>query len=261
MTSGRHSQQLGYVSPSSSASALDTVLLEQDKWDANINYLTKMGVVGYLNQLLYGGSTVSENCTNADGQGNPYTVFAYPSRQDLQFIIGTSHGSLSTGIFEIKTYTEILRCNLNTELTPRYPVVSILNFDWIGDAYSKDGDVVSLPILTPNGKTVTVSEEVYGSIYITYTVYRFVYSLIISPLQKAIENSMQCWIYVCWDGGNTALEYKFPDGVDTVNSAGTVGTCQNSKTLYNGTVNDKKPVTCVSPEDSEKHVDYCDQKI
>ncbi len=258
MTTDRNSITLIYSGPPG-ADAADFVLLEQQEWDKNVNRLTKLGVIGYLNNLLYGGTDITENCSDA---ARGYHVYAYPSRPDLNYSIGCSQGSLGPSRIEQLVYSEIINCDLKTELTPRYPVMEIKTFGWIGDPLGLEGHVVERPELTLTpANTLLISDPVYGSVLITYSLIRHARTLAINPLPGAVENALQCWIYALWPGGRRTLEYNFPEGDDLINDAGGVGVCQGSRTLYHGTINDSPTVKCVTPEDEEKYSDYCDQKI
>jgi hypothetical protein len=247
MADDKHPLQLAYVLPSSTRETSNFVKLEQEKWDPYVNILTKLGVVAYLNKILLGGADLETNCS-----GNEYRIFAYPSRPDLAFIVGTSHGTLSTPIIETVEFTEALQCDMKTELTPKYPVVDIIRFDWVGDAYGLQGDVVSRPILTDNGETIGVSVPVYGTVLVTYTVFRHVYTLDIHPLEGATENALQAWIYACWDFGNEVMECKFPDGAETEEC--------NNRDGDTGTINDVSPPGCIPSSDEEKSIDWCKWK-
>ena len=222
------------------------VILEQDKWDANVNYLTKMGIVGYLNQLLFQDTPLETNCS--DGI---YRVFAYPYPVDLNYLIGTTHGTLGYGIHEEVEYTEIMQCNLSTSINLKYPSLGIVRFQWIGDAYNDLGDIVNTPTIDIKGQVVSISSPVYGSFFITYKVHRVTYTLSVLPLKEGVENLLQSFVYACWEQANVVMECRFPAGADT-------NTCNNSGIKnYNINVGPDNKKKCVGTMPKEEYVDYC----
>ena len=62
----------------------DFVLLEQEPWDPYVGYLTKLGVIAYLNALLFEGPEVLPNCAYNGGMFSK-AIYAYPSRPDLNY--------------------------------------------------------------------------------------------------------------------------------------------------------------------------------
>jgi hypothetical protein len=249
MTDERYTLSVSYVPPDASRENDDFVLLEQEELSSNVNKLTITAVAAEIANILGGGYDYTENCAPPR-----YHVYAYPSRDDLQFIVGASYGTLSEPVTEDKEFTEFLQVNLETELTPKYPIHALLTCRWLGDVYGPEGDIVSPPGLAIDGKIIRVDAEVYGTVVVEYAVYRLSYGLDIVPRPGAIENRIQSWVYACWDGGNVKMEMKFPEGADE-------DECANKRDGDGGTVEPSKDVPCVSPTTEEVYSDWCDQKV
>lgn len=247
----RHPLQGVIVSPSRGVND-DSVLLEQEAWDPYVGFLTKLGVVAYLNKLLYQGDDLEPNCAY-DGSSYSKTIFAYPSRPDLNYIIGCSWGTLGPRRVQEVDYTEAIQCNL--ELGPQltYPALSVTRYSWVGDAYSPEGDILTRPSVTINDHGIAIAEKVYGTLLVTYRVCRHLYSIAIRPRSDAEENKLQSFVYACWDGGNTFIEVEAPAGAeeDQCNNFGSGGD--------HFTTGDDVPQS-VPPEDQTIWKDYCTQE-
>lgn len=252
MTTERQTLRLTIVSRDRSRDNDDFVLLEQEAWDPYVGFLTKLGVVAYLNKLLFEGPDVEPNC-GWDGSSFSKQIYAYPSRPELNYLAGCSHGTLGPQRVQEVDYTEAIQCNLELEPQLKYPALSVTRFAWVGDAYSPLGDVLTRPTVTINATGIKIAEKVYGTLLVTYKVCRHIYSIAIRPRIGATENKLQSFVYACWDGGNTYLEIEAPVGAED-------GECN---TFGSGgdhfTSSPSKPQS-VPSEDTNIYIDYCTQE-
>jgi|GEM_PF-7075193 hypothetical protein len=247
MASDQHSLRLAIVSPSSSRSTDDFVRLEQEPWDPYIGSLTRFGVLAYLNAMLFQADEPEPYCA---GDSPTLTVYAYPSRADLNYLAGASWGTLGPRRVQEVLYTEALQLDLELEPELKYPALSIERYVWVGDAYSPAGDVLVRPAVTISGSGITIAEKVYGTLLVTYRVCRHLYSLAVQPRPDAEENRLQSFVFTCWDGGNNYIEIEAPEGAEE-------GACNNrGGSTFNPIWDDYTP-DHVEPEDINVDVDYC----
>jgi hypothetical protein len=251
MATDRHSLRLVIVSPDRSRDNDDFVLLEQEPWDPYVGFLTKLGVVAYLNKLLFQGPDLAENC-GWDGDTLSRQIFGYPSRRDLNYTAGCSHGTLGPRRVQEVDYTEAIQCNLELEPELTYPALSVTRFAWVGDAYSPLGDVLARPAVTINANGIKIATKVYGTLLVTYKVCRHIYSIAIRPRVGATENKLQSFVYAVWSGGNTYLEVKPPAGAED-------GECNYYRGSGNFTSEPNKPQS-VPADDQNIYIDYCTQE-
>jgi len=248
MASKQHTLRIAIAQPKRDRNNDDFVLLEQEPWDPYIGFLTKFGVYAFINSILFNEDEPEDNCPPSILSRS---VYAYPSREDLNYRIGCSWGSLSARRVEVIDYTEDVQVDIELELDLKYPAVSITRSSWVGDVYTADGEVINptpQAIVTTDG--VSLTEKVYGTLLVTYKVCRHVYGIRINPRVGAIENQLQSFVYACWDGGNTYMEMEIPDGSED-------GGC-NYKIDYNLHMPDSDdPPDHVDPENEYLDIDYC----
>ena len=247
MAADQHSLRLTLTPAARSRASDDFVLLEQDRWEANIGYITKFAMFQYINHLLFNADPPAANCPVL----GPRTVYAYPSRPDLNYRIGCTWGTLGPRRVNESDFQEALQCNLQTELETRYPPLAVTGYTWLGDAYSPAGDVLTRPAVTIADGKIRIAQAVYGTLLVSYTVHRHLYSLATPVRPGALENTIQSHVYACWAGGNTVIEIEQPEGAED-------GECNyNHSGGMVDLIDDRQPPDHVDPEDEYIDVDYC----
>ena len=224
----------------------DFVLLEQEPWDPYTGYITKFALYQFINHLMFQGKPPEPKCPILA----PRTIYAYPSRPDLQYFADCSWGELGPRqVFELE-FREVIQCNLKSELETRYPALSITNFSWVGGAWSRDGEALNQPNVQIDDKKIVLSQRVYGTLVVFYKVCVHKYSLSIKPRPGAIENKIQSHVYAIWNGGNKVIEIKHPDGTED-------GECNYNIDYELDIPDDYQPPDHVDPEDEYADIDYC----
>lgn len=228
--------------------SLDFVLLEQAPMEIDVNYLTKAGVIRFLaSKLPNSTTTITTNCGPSDGSYSS-TVYAYPYPQELNYRIGISWGSMGDRTMDIVTFTEIIQCDLQTTLKPKYPVLEIIDYDWVGDVYNAVGQAIEKPAITSIATGLTLSEPVYGSLVVAYRVVQHKYDIFVSS--RGVENKLQSFSWAVWDGGNAMLELEPPDGAED-------GICQGGSSGTSSIEKIPGAPDYVESHDETHHIDYC----
>lgn len=243
--------------PPASAGDSARVLLEQDEWDSYTGYLTRMGALAYLNNLLFGDEddAEEENCgVDLDGHVRK-NVYAYPDPANLHYLIGLSHGEMGPQTVEELEYAEVLNLQADQEAGLKYPCFGIISTSWIVDAYDSEGSPQHRPAVRITGGTQPkFLISTYGALLVTYRVIRHSYAIDVPPRENAGENSLQSFVWAVWPGGNDYMEVDLPDDQEP-------GDCNNSirgqgHIGYNGP---NRP-NSVPPEDEDVYIDYCTQE-
>lgn len=231
----------------------DFVLLEQEPWDPYIGFLTKMGVIGFLNELLFKEPEVQANCAS-DGSFYTNTLYAYPSRPNLSFKVGWVNAIVPNHLIKFPLYTEVIQCDMNLKATLKYPAMEIKSVGWVNEVYGETGEVTTKPNITIVSDGVKFSKKVYGSVLVTYKVCQHVFPFSVKRRTEAIENFFSAFAYAIWTGGNTFLELKAPEGAEE-------GECNTYRGT--GTFSGKEPNVPenVPSEDEYEDIDYCTQLI
>ena len=228
------------------------VLLEQEAWDPYINYLTKAGVIGYLNAKLFNAPQPASNCASADGSYTT-TLYAYPSQADLTYAARVSWGVIGDRMGGVVDYTEVIQCDLLTEIRPKYPAVSITRYEWIGDTYDREGSLIPKPEVTLGEQDLTLSQPVYGTLFVTYKVVQHRYPVAVSPRPEAVENKLTSFAYALWSGGNEFMELEAPDGAE----GGECNGALKGGSSINFNEGDPDNPGYVDGEDEIHEFDYC----
>jgi len=246
MAADQHSLRLTITAPDRSRDNDDFVRLEQEPWDINTGYITKFAMFRYLNHLLFDADPPEADCPVL----GPHTVYAYPSRPDLDYLLGCSWGTLGPRRIDEAAFSEAIQCNLQTELEPEYPPLTINGYTWLGEAYSPAGDVLTRPAVTIVDGKIRIAQAVYGTLLVNYTVCRHLYELSTPVRPGALENTIQSHVYACWDGGNTVLEIERQDGEES-------GECNYLHDADLDVTPDGLPPDHVDPENEYVDIDYC----
>ncbi|KGO33208.1 hypothetical protein JT06_15850 [Desulfobulbus sp. Tol-SR] len=224
----------------------DFVRLEQEPWDINTGYITKFAMFQYINHLLFNADPPEANCPTL----LPRTVYAYPSRPDLNYRIGCTWGTLGPRRINESDFQEAIQCNLQLQLETEYPPLEINGYTWLGAAYSPEGDFLSHPAVTIVDGKIRIAQAVYGTLLVSYKVHRHLYTLALPVRPGAAENTVQSHLYARWSGGNEVIEIKQPEGAET-------GEC-NYITGYTLDISpDDQPPDHVDPEDEYVDIDFC----
>lgn len=213
MASDQHSLRVSLNSPLASAAAGGSVLLQQEAWDPYVGQLTKMQVFAWLSKIIFQTAIPSGYCPPGF-PGFSKTIYAFPSSPSLNFKVGCSNGSLHDGHVEILDYTELVQVNLNRNPPLKYPAMSISSYAWDGDVYNKIGEMVGHPDISLIDNSLSLRDTVYGSLRVTYKVYRYTYILSVQPREEYQEKKFQSFIYAVWGGGTTYIEVEAPVGAE-----------------------------------------------
>lgn len=247
------------VSPLSLGDSDASVLLEQEGWPRYIGYLTRLGVVAYLDGLLFGdddAEDASRNC-GTDQLGRVVkNIYAYPDPADLGYLIGISHGEIGERIVEDLEYAEVLNLQNETEINLKYPCQGIISKEWITDSFNVEGGELPPPnvSITVDGTDLDVSGPAVGALLVVYRVIRHRYRITVPPRENAGENSLQSFVWVAWNGGNNYMEVSLPDDQEP-------GECNNyGDTGHIGDPGPDRPDS-VPPEDESVDIDYCTQLV
>jgi len=224
----------------------DFILLEQFKSDMEATALTKAGVYHFLNAKLF------------DRYSGPVTrpadprkyVFAYPSPPELPYRFGMSWGTFGPLTVRDKIMVEAIRCNLELVITPKYPVVTIHEWQWVGGVYDQKGTRIIRPVInrSDDGRSLILEDRVYGLLSIVYHVIQHEYLVNVPVRDEPAENKYPSYAYAVWDGGNTYLGL---DPLPPVEGGGGGG----------GTIieddDDKDDDDYIKGEDEIHEFDYC----
>lgn len=248
------------VSPLSLSGAAGSLQLEQEGWGRYVGYLTRVGVVAYLKNLLFGDEdydTEASNCgPDADGHVRK-SIFAYPGPAELHYLIGISHGEIGERIVEELDYAEVLNLQEDQAVSLKYPCRQLLSTTWLIDAYDSDGETLPEPdiVIKQDGNTKSFATSTYGALLVVYRVLRHRYRIDVPPRENAGENSLQSFVWAVWTDGTNYMEVSLPDDKEP-------GSCNNSFRGHGhiGTPGPDRPES-VPPEDEDTFFDYCTQKV
>lgn len=230
----------------------DFVLLETEPWEPYKGFLTKAGVVGLFNKILFEDKEVEPNC-NSNGLFYTNKLYAYPSRPDLVYNIGWVSATGGERIIKTLVFTEAVQCNFELEINLKYPVISIESANWLGGSYGSEGEFVTNPEITISETGITLSKKVYGTLIVKYKVCQHTYSFSVNK-RTGIENLFTAFAYAVWEGGNTYVELLPPSELEDGARCNTYGGSGNF------TSDDPRPDS-VPPEDEYIKIDYCTQEV
>jgi len=207
------------------------IKLEQEEWNPYVGYVSKAEAVKQIGNYLFGAGTFGSalDC-GIEGQTITSVIYAYPYQKDLGYELFTSYGTLTGGTSTERNVQEItkrenLAINLDNEITLSYPALNgIKNFQWVGDVYDEEGQIVNKNSITytfNNIDKIKLNKKVYGSLKLFYGVLRHKCELQVTMREEAIENRFSAVVYAIYSDGLVFLEISPPPGVEE--SAGYTG--------------------------------------
>lgn len=252
------------------------VMLAQESWEPYVGHLTKLQAIGWLTKFIFAGPDPASFCPDIIGDGYAKTIYAFPSKDNLNFRIGCSNGTITQGAIQYLDFTELIQVNLDKTPSLKYPALRLTSYIWEGEVYNSKGEVVTPPQINLNSHAPILSASVYGSLRLTYQTFRHTYTVTIQPRAEYQENKFQSFIWAIWNGGTTWIEVEAPLGAESDSSAmsclskydGSAGQFSpvagtTGKTIlpsgFDGS--EEEPFGKVEGEDETVNIDYCTQLI
>ena len=250
-------QTVGIQFGNRQSSVNNYLILKQSDYPEGTGYATKLDIVTAISDALYTATLGYIDC-GIDNGSFTTTMFAYPSSEELQFFVGSTHGSIGDGVHQNITVKETISFKLSSEESVKYPVKEIVDVSWNGEIFDGNGKTTSAPSLSFSDRDIVADKVVYAQAIITYKTFRVAYSVTITPREDSVENVYQSVFYAVFDGGVTMEEVEPPPGAEDDYANGT--TCGwRSEVNIDGPSG--LPVPYVDQKDRTIHVDYCSQEV
>lgn len=229
--------------------------IEQEPWQTT-GIVTREHVAAYLMKVLYDVGDYPVTCGVNDIDGllsYDSVVHVYPSRNDIHYIFGLSHGTARTAIHATVTLTESVSFDIDKNLDVTYPIHSVKKIKWVGNVFDENGNIIfNPPQFVVSQNSVTLPYMIYGAAEVTYVTERHSYNINVPKRSGSIENSYQSFAYVVSKCGVSYIELEgLPLGD---------GECEED-TPENVEIDpdDKKPY---SPQANKiEEIDYCTREL
>ena len=236
------------------------LILEQEDYLAP-DKLTMLDVVRILSDIVTTGSSTgaSKDCIMSDdGRSFVANVFVYPYPETLAYNTGAVNGSLSAPLRTIVTKIETLKFSLDNVAHLKYPVKAFIGGSWVSDVYSIEGELISPPAVSQDGREVRIENKVYGAYEVKYTTVVDFYRMTVSLILDAVENFFQSVFYAWFDGGIELLDIKPPPNAEEnwLNQVDCNG--GGSNVTIHGPEDDPDRAPTVGPTDKTIALDYCE---
>lgn len=239
------------------SSSQDLLDLEQDSWESYVGRLTAANMVRYIRNMLFGEAEDSYFDCGLDGEGRCVTVIhAYPLTSDLGYRIYCSYGELGSGIITSFDETEIVEFQNSSTASVKYPCQRIVDREWLGTIYDSQDNPLAHPPIEINGKELIVPEKIWGTVKLTYRVYRRSYGLTITPRADQIEGSYSAAVWAIYDGGIEYLVLSEPPGIDNYSTDGRCGYSSWTNVEF---APDEPPKHPAGDFDKYIDIEYCTQ--
>jgi hypothetical protein len=163
-----------------------------------------------------------------------------------------SHGELGVRQEFTENFRELLQVKLTKPTDPvstSYPIRSLVSYEWIGDVYNKEGEVIEKPVINLVRGEFFIPSRVYGTIDVEYSVEKHIYSL--KVMQREGEDEERSWdsvVFATYKGGVEWEEVKPSASID-VDSP-----CQEYWVKF--VIGDDDP-HYANPSDKFTKMDYC----
>ena len=154
----------------------------------------------------FNGSNPTQVECSLDGDGcMTATIFAYPIPWDLNYTLRATHGRVSSRREYVQEFRELVQVRLQDPgipISPDYPIKSLRDYEWFGNVYNNLGDVVPSPNITVRDTEIYIDARVYGTIDVTYTVEKHIYTIEVTPdFDRPVADQYKSVAYAPYDGG------------------------------------------------------------
>lgn len=236
----------------------DTLRLEQKPWD-DVGKTTAIDIIRGMASMFFDEPKEEQDCGyDLTDRSMSTEIYAYPSRPDLVFRIGVTMGLLGGGVLESVPVNETIDFRLQSSATANYVANGDIVAAWSGKTYNAEGDIISPPVINiDNDGGISIDQNVYGSMRVSYKTMRYRYSLWVSPRVDSPENSYQTVVWAAWDGGVALLQVEPPPGAEE-DLLGDTDCTDRGGNLVIGPDDDDDPLPIVEPgKEEEIYLDYC----
>lgn len=145
------------------------------------------------------------------------------SRDDLQYAISASYGTLSSKVLDTDDFSESVSVEGESSIDLEASLLGMLHASWEGAVYDGDGgQIVPTPTIENDGAVVSFWKNgalivVYGTLRLSYTEQYDTYILTIAPRDEGtydaddLSTAYQSTVNAVYSGGVASLEISLPD--------------------------------------------------
>ena len=153
------------------ATAADLVLLEQEDDGAYAGRLTRLGMIRYIDHVLYASGDAAApavvDCGGAPGNINT-AILVWPLKDDVCYRLFTTIGQLGAGTLGEVEETDTVSFTLTETASLRHTARRILSAEWLTGPWTTGGERIAPPPLTADGRELRANVPVYGSVRVRY---------------------------------------------------------------------------------------------
>ena len=257
-------------------SGLNALWIEEKGWEMDENKISFVDLYRHTGSQLINTSLIgnpydlasiqspTHDCGITDGQIHN-TIYVYRQNPALGYSLKHSYGELgqlSSGAAEETHFEEVFNFNIEKNATLSYPNIGNLNVTWQGVVYDAVGNVISAPSYVIENNSIVLSEKVYGSLKVSYTLYRDVYTFTVSPGDDS--DLFGGVFYALYNGGISWLEVDSPNEITSALLNGDVdcGYQWGNVTFPDSLPDDSDTPPTEAPKvDTTVTTDYCSQVV
>lgn len=199
---------------SSSSVSEGSLKIKQEEWEENTGFITKANLYSILyNNLRNSATSGIVNCGMDSDTSLSATIYVYPNPENLNYQLYTSYGVLSPHRAESFVQKERIDFSVSDTGTLGFSVPSNITYTWEGVVRDSTGATIDAPSVSFDWDAVTLSQKVYGTLFVQYNVPRHVYTLGVQARTEDEEVSQDAFgavIYGVYSGGISWIEMEPP---------------------------------------------------
>ena len=238
------------------------LIIEQSPWGFGVGRVTVGAIVAYLQAMVSHRQAPELDCGLGANGGYSATIFVYPTPAELAYQFAASRGEITGPTISDVEITEAVQVSPpDTEVSLRYPSLSVKSAEIMGQGYDDTGALVTGPVsASVVDNEVILSRPIYGTVRVKYMVRVHAYRVTIEPIEGAAENKHACTVYGRWHGGVRWKILEPPPGADdNVDSLLPCGFGHGSTEFED--LPDKDGPPRADKADRLVEIDYCTQQV
>lgn len=271
---------------SSISGSNNSLKIEQRPWGDYVGKVTSTDFLVLADMLLYNGSgisgmdmyshpfrtidtmiarmkmisqSLSMDCGFNSDKSISVELYVYAVPLNLSYSLFASYGVLTRKQREYIDQSEIIPVNYTESIELKYPVQGIKSFQWEGDTWDDDGNIVLNPTITVKAGVLYLSSKVYGIISIKYFTVRDIYKLTVHARKDSKIGLFESVVYGVYNGGVEYLKVTPPPNADEIASGDSVCGWDWSVTII---IEGEEDICRIPEVDGDRNIsiEYCSQK-
>lgn len=202
-----------------SSESLGALSIVQEEWKQTTGMVSKVVFFSYVLNAITRNPypAIPVDCGFNTDMELQSTIYVYPKPLNLNYSLKTTYGRLSSRRISTVRESESVAFSISNSASIKYMPEQTPTYEWVGVIRDAQGGILQTPpTVTFDANNVYLSQKVYGTLLLKYTVVRHSYVSTVVPREEGAEDFCGAVLYAPFDGGISWLEMSVPPSIDDI---------------------------------------------